>query len=151
MCTHTTPDITMRFRCQEPEHHYASYFLPSTLKLWNSLPPEIKDCINIFRKVNDFYRIHKTQIHHVIFYLECNVQFSFFFLLPLIFSYLNNVKWIEYVLITICNFSCGFFRKRINISVTLVSESYVILYCEKNVICNSSIKICLNQSLFGII
>ena len=27
----------------------------------------------------------------------------------------------------------------------LVSESYVILYCEKNVICNSSIKICLNQ------
>jgi hypothetical protein len=23
---------------------YASYFLPSTLKLWNSLPPEIKDC-----------------------------------------------------------------------------------------------------------
>ena len=22
----------------------ASYFLPSTLKLWNSLPPEIKDC-----------------------------------------------------------------------------------------------------------
>ena len=46
---------------------------------------------------------------------------------------------------TISNFSCGFFRKRINISVTLVSESYVILYCEKNVICNSSIKICLNQ------
>ena len=88
---------------------YASYFLPSTLKLWNSLPPEIKDCINIFRKVNDFYRIHKTQIHHVIFYLECNLQFSFFLLLPLIFSYLNNVKWIEYVLMTICNFSCGFF------------------------------------------
>ena len=29
---------------------------------------------------------------------------------------------------------------------TLVSESYVILYCEKNVICNSLIKICLNQS-----
>jgi hypothetical protein len=23
---------------------YASYFLPSTLKIWNSLPPEIKDC-----------------------------------------------------------------------------------------------------------
>jgi hypothetical protein len=23
---------------------YASYFLPSTLKWWNSLPPEIKDC-----------------------------------------------------------------------------------------------------------
>jgi hypothetical protein len=37
-------------------------------------------------------------------------------------------------------------RKRINISVTLVSESYVILYCEKkNVICNSSIKICLKK------
>jgi hypothetical protein len=31
-------------------------------------------------------------------------------------------------------------RRRINISVTLVSESYVILYCERNVICNSSIK-----------
>jgi hypothetical protein len=31
-------------------------------------------------------------------------------------------------------------KKPINISVTLVSESYVILYCEKNVICNSSIK-----------
>ena len=46
---------------------------------------------------------------------------------------------------TICNFSCVFFRKRINISITLVSESYVILYCEKNVICNSSIKICLNE------
>jgi uncharacterized protein YdaL len=91
--------------------------------------------------------IHKSQIHHVIFYLECNLQFPFFFL-PLIFSYLNNVKWIEYVLMTICNFSCVFFRKRINISVTLVSESYVTLYCEKNVICNSSIEICLNQSLF---
>jgi hypothetical protein len=25
----------------------ASYFLPSTLKLWNSLPPEIKDCPSI--------------------------------------------------------------------------------------------------------
>ena len=49
-------------------------------------------CINIFRKVNNFYKIHKTQIHHVIFYLECNLQFPFFFLLLLIFSYLNNVK-----------------------------------------------------------
>jgi hypothetical protein len=29
----------------------------------------------------------------------------------------------------------------------LVSEFYVILYCEKIVICNSSIKICLNQGL----
>ena len=47
---------------------------------------------------------------------------------------------------TICNFSWFFFRKRINISVMLVSESYVILYCEKNVICNSSIKIGLNQT-----
>ena len=28
----------------------------------------------------------------------------------------------------------------------LVSESYVILYCEKNVICNSSIKICLKKN-----
>ena len=36
-------------------------------------------------------------------------------------------------------------RKRINISVTLVSESYVILYGEKNVICNSSIKICFKK------
>jgi hypothetical protein len=35
--------------------------------------------------------------------------------------------------------------KRINISVMLVSEFYVILYCENNIICNSSIKICLNQ------
>ena len=41
-------------------------------------------------------------------------------------------------------------RKRINISVTLVSESYVILCCEKNVICNSSIKICLNQSVLTV-
>jgi hypothetical protein len=47
---------------------------------------------------------------------------------------------------TICNFSCGFYRKRINISVTLVSESYVILYCEKK--CNSSINICLNQGRY---
>jgi hypothetical protein len=46
---------------------------------------------------------------------------------------------------TICNFSRVFFRKRVNISVTLVSESYVILYCETNVICNSSIKICLKR------
>jgi hypothetical protein len=56
--------------------------------------------INIFRKVNDF---HKTQTHHVILYPECNLQFPFFSL-PLIFSYLNNVKWIEYVLMTIFNF-----------------------------------------------
>ena len=41
-------------------------------------------------------------------------------------------------------------RKRINIIVTLVSESYVILCCEKNVICNSSIKICLNQSVLTV-
>ena len=32
------------------------------------------------------------------------------------------------------------------ISVTLVSESYVILYCEKNVTCNSSIKIRLKKT-----
>ena len=38
-----------------------------------------------------------------------------------------------------------FLGKQINISVTLVSESYVILYCEKNVICISSIKICLKK------
>ena len=70
----------------------------------------LRQCIHIFRKVNDFYKIHKTQIHHVIFYLECILQFPpFFFLLPLIFSYLNNVRWIEYVLMTICNFSCVFF------------------------------------------
>jgi hypothetical protein len=31
-------------------------------------------------------------------------------------------------------FHVFFFRKRINISVTLVSESYVIMYCEKK--CN---------------
>ena len=53
------------------------------------------------QQMNIFYKIHKNQIHHVIFYLECNLQFPFFFLLfPLIFSYLNNVKWIEYVLMT---------------------------------------------------
>jgi hypothetical protein len=34
---------------------------------------------------------HKTQIHHVNLYLECNPQFHFLFI-PLIFSYLNNVK-----------------------------------------------------------
>ena len=38
----------------------------------------LRQCITIFRKVNDFYKIHKTQIHHVIFYLECNLQFPFF-------------------------------------------------------------------------
>jgi hypothetical protein len=93
----------------------------------------LRQCINIFRKVNNFYKIHKIQIHHVIFYLECNLQFPFFLLLPLISSYFNNVKWIEYVLMTICNFSCVFFlgNRLIFISVTLVSESYVILYCEK--------------------
>ena len=93
----------------------------------------LRQCINIFRKVNNFYKIHKIQIHHVIFYLECNLQFPFFLLLPLISSYFNNVKWIEYVLMTICNFSCVFFlgNRLIFISVTLVSESYVILYCGK--------------------
>jgi hypothetical protein len=54
----------------------------------------LRQCTNIFRKVNDF---HKTQTHHVIFYPECNLQFPFFSL-RLIFSYLNNGKWIEYVL-----------------------------------------------------
>jgi hypothetical protein len=39
----------------------------------------LRQCINIFRKVNDFYEIHKTQIHHVIFYLEGNLQFPVFF------------------------------------------------------------------------
>ena len=39
----------------------------------------LRQCINIFRKVNDFNKIHKTQKHHVIFYLECNLQFPFFF------------------------------------------------------------------------
>ena len=37
--------------------------------------------------------------------------------------------------------------KQINISVTLVSESYVILYYEKKFIFYLSIKICLNQIL----
>jgi len=32
---------------------------------------------------------------------------------------------------TICNFPCVFFKKRINISVALVSESYVLVYYEK--------------------
>jgi hypothetical protein len=35
----------------------------------------LRQCINIFRKVNDF---HKTQIHYVILYPECNLQFPFF-------------------------------------------------------------------------
>ena len=38
-----------------------------------------------------------------------------------------------------------FFRKQINISVTLVSESYVLLYCEKKVYMLFINKICLNQ------
>jgi hypothetical protein len=38
----------------------------------------LRQCINIFRKVNDFYKIHIIQIHHVIFYLECDLQFPFF-------------------------------------------------------------------------
>ena len=33
----------------------------------------------------------KTQIHHVNLYPECNPQFHLLFI-PLIFSYLNNVK-----------------------------------------------------------
>ena len=48
----------------------------------------LRQCINIFRKGNDF---HKTQIHHVILYPECNLQFPFFSI-PLIFFYLINVK-----------------------------------------------------------
>ena len=57
-------------------------------------------CITIFRKVNDFYKIHKTQIHHVILYSECNPQFLFSLLSPsFIFQpYLNNIKYIEFVL-----------------------------------------------------
>jgi hypothetical protein len=42
-------------------------------------------------------------------------------------------------------FMC-FFRKWINISVTLVSESYVLLYYEKNVYMLFINKICLNQN-----
>ena len=64
-------------------------------------------CINIFHKVNDFYKIPKTQIHHVIFYLECNLQFPFFSSSSFNFQLFCNVKWIEYVLMTICNFSCN--------------------------------------------
>jgi hypothetical protein len=62
----------------------------------------LRQCINIFRKVNDF---HKTQTHHAILYPKCNLQFPFVSL-PLIFSYLDNGKWIEYVLMTIFNCSC---------------------------------------------
>jgi hypothetical protein len=57
---------------------YASYFLPSTLKLWNSLPPEIKDCPSLsilksrltFRVEHDnvpkyyYYGPRLTQILH---------------------------------------------------------------------------------------
>jgi hypothetical protein len=50
----------------------------------------LRQCINIFRKVNDFY---KTQTHHVILYPECNLQFPFFSI-PLVFSYLNNGNWV---------------------------------------------------------
>ena len=39
-----------------------------------------------------------------------------------------------------------FFRKRINISVTLVSESYVLLYYGKKIIFINEILVCLNQS-----
>ena len=103
--------------------YYVAVLTLISIQIWLCL----RQCINIFRKLNDF---HKTQTHHVILYPECNLPFSFF-PLPLIFSYLNNVKWIEYVLMTIFHFSCGFYRKRINISVTLVSECYVLLYYEK--------------------
>ena len=41
-------------------------------------------------------------------------------------------------------FMC-FFRKLINISVTLVSESYILLYYEQKVYMLSINKICLNQ------
>jgi len=46
MYTHTISDITMRFRCHEPEYNsmlVVFYHLPSILKSWNNLPPEIKD------------------------------------------------------------------------------------------------------------
>ena len=56
----------------------------------------LRQCIN---KLNDF---RKTQTHHVILYPERNLQFPFP-PHPLIFSYLSNVKWIEYVLMTIFN------------------------------------------------
>ena len=45
------------------------------------------------------------------------------------------MNWV--CLMTIFNFSCVFLRKRINISDTLVSESYVLLLFIN--------KICLNQ------
>jgi len=46
---------------------------------------------------------------------------------------------------TICNFSCVFFKKRINISVALVSESYVLVYYENKVYMIFINTICLNQ------
>ena len=69
----------------------------------------LRQCMNLFRKVNDF---HKTQIHMYImwFYIPSATYNFAFFPLPLILSYLSNVtcKWIEYVLMTIFNFSCVF-------------------------------------------
>ena len=73
------------FKCPKYTRQRNSLFR-KLLQLLNIRPSEnlllfgspllfLRQCINIFRKANDFYKIHKTQIHHVIFYLECNLQF----------------------------------------------------------------------------
>jgi hypothetical protein len=53
MCTHTTPDIMFNVFLLPITRTslYASYFLPSILILWNSLPHEIKGCpsLNILK------------------------------------------------------------------------------------------------------
>jgi hypothetical protein len=91
----------------EPQHHYvfnvrnilvneivffesySSYWIFDLRKIYYYLAVQtlisiqillfLRQRINIFRKVNDFNKIHKTRIHHVIFYLECNLQFPVFF------------------------------------------------------------------------
>jgi len=79
------------------------------------------------------------------FYIQSATHNFPFSLLPLFFSYLNNVKCIGNVLWLFSIFHV-FFRKRINISVTLVSESYVLLYYETKVYMLFINKICLNQT-----
>jgi hypothetical protein len=48
---------------------YASYFLPSTLKLWNSLPPEIKDSPSLsILKSRLTSRVHHDKVPKYYYY-----------------------------------------------------------------------------------
>jgi hypothetical protein len=86
-----------------------------------------------FIKHRKVKKINKTQIHHVILYSECNPQFPFSVFSPsftfqLFKQMLNELSMFN----DYFQFLMGFFKKQININVTVVSGSYVLLYYKQS-------------------